>query len=131
MASHGYLIDTHCWLWWHIDPARLSEPVIDLIEDGATEIFFSAVSAWEITIKYGLKKLTLPLPPEKYIPSRLQHSNMETLPIGLEHALGVSKLPAHHKDPFDRLLIAQALAEKLTIITLDSQFSRYDVELFR
>ena len=56
---------------------------------------------------------------------------METLPIRLEHALGVSKLPAHHKDPFDRLLIAQALAEKLTIITLDSQFSRYDVELFR
>jgi len=131
MAAQGYLIDTHCWLWWHIDPARLGEPVINLIEDGATEIFFSVVSAWEITIKCGVKKLTLPHSPEKYILSRLQQSYMEILPIELEHTLGVGKLPTHHKDPFDRLLIAQALAEKLTIITQDSQFGRYDVELFR
>ena len=130
MAAQGYLIDTHCWLCWHIEPERLDQPVLHLIEDGATEIFFSVVSAWEITIKYGLNKLTLPLPPEKYIPSRLRRSYMEILPIELEHTLGVGKLPDHHRDPFDRLLIAQALSEKLTIITQNSQFNSYDVELF-
>lgn len=129
MADQRYLIDTHCWLWWHIDPARLSQPAFDIIEDGSSEIFFSVVSAWEISIKYGLQKLRLPLPPEKYIPNRLQQSYMETLSIKLEHTLTVGLLPHHHRDPFDRLLIAQAMSEKLTVITHDSQLSRYDIEI--
>jgi len=129
MADRRYLIDTHCWLWWHIDPARLSQAAFDIIEDASSEIFFSVVSAWEISIKHGLKKLTLPLPPEKYVPSRLQQSYMAILPIGLEHSLQVGRLPPHHRDPFDRLLITQAVAENLTIITHDSQFSLYDIDI--
>ena len=125
----NYLLDTHCWLWWHIEPDRLSRPVIELIEDGDTTIFFSVVSAWEIVIKYNLKKLKLPLPPYEYIPKRLEISYMDVLPVQLEHALQVEKLPEHHKDPFDRLLIAQALAEKLTVISCDRQLQSYDIEV--
>jgi PIN domain nuclease of toxin-antitoxin system len=130
-SEQSYLIDTHSWLWWHIEPDKLSLSVAELIENGNTTIFFSVVSAWEIVIKYNLKKLRLPLPPYEYIPKRLQISYMDVLPVHLEHALQVEKLPDHHKDPFDRLLIAQALAEKLTIISVDRQFESYGVKLFR
>lgn len=131
MISQRYLIDTHCWLWWHIDPDKLSRLVFQLIEDGSTEILFSVASAWEITIKYRIKKLKLPLPPRKYIPNRLEKSYMETLAIQLEHALRIEDLPLHHNDPFDRLLIAQAITENLTIITYDKQFDLYGVKTIR
>ncbi len=128
MTQKRYLLDTHCWLWWHIDPDKLSYSTFQLIENGETKIFFSVVSAWEITIKYGLKKLQLPLPPSKYIPSRLEQSYMEILPIQLIHTLKIGQLPNHHKDPFDRLLVAQAHAENLTVITHDAQFEKYGIE---
>jgi PIN domain nuclease of toxin-antitoxin system len=130
MAKQHYLLDTHCWLWWHADPDKLSASTFQLIENGATKIFFSVVSAWEITIKYSLNKLQLPLPPRKYIPSRLELSYMDILPIQLEHTLRVGQLPVHHKDPFDRLLIAQAQAENLIVITHDSHFAKYEIETF-
>ncbi|BBO80295.1 type II toxin-antitoxin system VapC family toxin [Desulfosarcina ovata] len=130
MASkRGYLIDTHCWLWWHIEPSKLSRKVIELVEDGSTTIFFSVVSAWEIVIKYRLQKLRLPLNPYEYIPKRLEISYMDVLPVQLEHTLQVENLPDHHKDPFDRLLIAQAISEKLNLISSDCQMSSYDVEI--
>jgi PIN domain nuclease of toxin-antitoxin system len=87
------------------------------------------VSAWEIVIKYSLKKLKLPLPPYEYILKRLQISFMDVLPVHLEHTLQVEKLPDHHRDPFDRLLVAQALTEKLTVISVDRQFEAYNVEV--
>jgi PIN domain nuclease of toxin-antitoxin system len=124
-----YLIDTHCWLWWHIEPSRLGQNLYKLIEDEESEIFFSVISAWEIVIKFYLHKLTLPFPPEKYIPKRLQSSFMEVLPVHLEHVLQAGVLPSHHKDPFDRLLIAQAKAEGLTMMTRDKQFGRYEVAI--
>jgi PIN domain nuclease of toxin-antitoxin system len=127
--KQNYLIDTHCWLWWHIEPHRLSRNVMELIEDGDTIISFSVVSAWEIVIKYNLKKLKLPLHPYEYIPKRLEISYMDVLPVQLEHALQVEKLPDHHKDPFDRLLVAQALTEKLTIITSDRQIESYNIDV--
>jgi PIN domain nuclease of toxin-antitoxin system len=127
--KRGYLLDTHCWLWWHIEPERLSERVTRIIEDGDTTIFFSVVSAWEIVIKYQLGKLRLPSSPYDYIPKRLEISFMDVLPVQLEHALWVEKLPRHHNDPFDRLLIAQALTEKLTIISSDQQLQSYDAEI--
>lgn len=129
MASDRYLIDTHCWLWWHIEPDRLGPESIRLIENGETELYFSVVSAWEITIKLALSKLELPVPPVNYIPSRLQQSPMKILPVHLEHTINVGRLATHHKDPFDRLLIAQAKSENLTVITHDSQFARYDLEI--
>ena len=125
MARERYLIDTHCWLWWHIEPAKLSKNVFSIIEDGRNEIFFSVVSAWEIGIKHTLNKLKLPFPPSKYIPDRLSESYMEVLPIRLDHALLLANLPLHHKDPFDRMLIVQASHPNLTLISCDKQFELY------
>ena len=128
MASRAYPIDTHCWLWWHIEPTRLGKKAFRTIADGSNEIRFSVVSAWEITIKYQLNKLGLPMPPGRYIPRRLEDSYMDVLPIHLEHVIQLENLPPHHKDPFDRLLIAQARSEGLTVITADPQFEGYDVK---
>ncbi len=127
--SSDYLIDTHCWLWWHIAPDRLANRTIELIENAETVIFFSVVSAWEIVIKYNLKKLRLPLPPSLYITKRLEISYMDIIPVHLAHVLQVEKLPDYHKDPFDRLLVAQAITENLTVITCDHQFRQYDIEI--
>ncbi len=91
-------------------------------------MLFSVVSAWEISIKFALNKLELPQPPSKYIPSRLEQSYMEVLPIHLEHSLIVSTLEHLHKDPFDRLIVAQAQAEKLCVITHDPMIGKYGVE---
>ncbi len=129
MKNRGYLLDTHCWLWWHIEPERLGKRMINLLEDGTTNVVFSVVSGWEIVIKHSLGKLTLPYPPYEYIPKRLEISYMEVLPIHLEHALQVQRLPNHHKDPFDRLIIAQAIVENLIIISNDSKFQAYDVQV--
>jgi len=127
--DRGYLIDTHIWLWWHIDPGRLSDRAFRLIEKGETPIYFSVVSAWEIVIKHGIGKLKLPLPPYTYVPKRLEISHMDVLQVQLEHVLQVQKLPDHHKDPFDRLLIAQASAENLMIISDDTQFRSYSLDV--
>ena len=90
---------------------------------------FSAASGWEIAIKYALGKLPLPEPPDQYVPDRMQSSGVDALPIRMEHALRVAQLPAHHRDPFDRLLIAQAQIERVPLLTADSQLSLYDVAL--
>ena len=128
-TTRRYLIDTHCWLWWHIHPEKLSARVSRLIEDGGSDIHFSVVSAWEIVIKHGLQKLELPFSPLEYIPKKLKISYMDVLPVQLSHALQVQKLPDYHKDPFDRLLIAQAISEKFVLITDDNQIGRYEVDL--
>ena len=127
--SRRYLIDTHCWLWWNGDPGRLSGPARSIIADGHSDILFSVASAWEISIKHGLGKLALPSIPAKYLPARLSSNRIQVLPVLLHHALAVGDLPQHHCDPFDRILIAQALAEDLVIITADEVFQRYDVPL--
>lgn len=129
-TAKRFLIDTHCWLWWHINPEKLSARASRLIEDGSTDISFSVVSAWEIVIKHNLQKLELPLPPFEYIPRKLEISYMAVMPVHLSHALQVQNLPDYHKDPFDRLLIAQAISEKCLLITDDSQIGRYEVDLF-
>jgi len=128
-TARRFLIDTHCWLWWHINPEKLSARVSRLIEDGSSDISFSVVSAWEIVIKHNLQKLELPFPPREYIPKKLEISYMDVLPVQLSHALQVQKLPDYHKDPFDRLLIAQAVSEKFVLITDDKQIERYEVDL--
>ncbi|WP_394843323.1 type II toxin-antitoxin system VapC family toxin [Pendulispora brunnea] len=125
-----YLLDTHCWLWLQSEPERLSA-LLDRLADPANELLLSAASSWEISIKYALGKLPLPLPPAEYVPSRMQSSGTSSLPVHHAHALQVSKLPRHHGDPFDRLLISQAQCEGLQIVTADAAFSAYDVELLR
>jgi PIN domain nuclease of toxin-antitoxin system len=123
------LLDTSCWLWMTAAPERLSTATRDLLLDERTELYLSAASAWEMAIKHGLGKLQLPAPLEHYLPSRL--AAFRTTPLAVEHAhaLRVAVLPAHHRDPFDRLLIAQAQIESLAILTSDRLFDRYDVEI--
>lgn len=123
------LLDTSCWLWMTAAPDRLSEATRGLLVDDRTELYLSAASVWEIAIKHGLGKLQLPEPLERYLPSRLSAFQTSPLPVEHEHAARVAALPPHHRDPFDRLLIAQAQIEKLAILTTDRMFERYDVRI--
>ncbi len=121
------LLDTHSWLWMTSAPEKLSSAARALMEKADHELYLSAASAWEIAIKSGLGRLRLPEPPERYIPSRLLLTGVHALPIDCGHAARVASLPPHHKDPFDRLLIAQAQLDNLAILTADQEFNAYDV----
>lgn len=123
------LVDTQCWLWMNAAPERLSARMRQQIERSDTELFLSVASAWEIAIKFVLGKLPLPEAPAKYVPSRLRLTRTEALAITDRHALHVAELPSHHRDPFDRLIIAQAQIERLAILTADPQFDSYDVDV--
>lgn len=121
------LIDTHAFLWWVADDPQLSLKAKEIISNPDNEIYFSVVSAWEITIKVGTGKLSLSEPPEIYIPSRIASNQFEILPVQMTHILRINSLPNSHKDPFDRLLIAQSLVEDLLLMTLDSAIIQYPV----
>jgi PIN domain nuclease of toxin-antitoxin system len=123
------LLDTHCWLWLQVTPERISDRTRNLLSDPANELLLSAASAWEIAVKYSLGKLPLPRTPELYVPSRMRQSGTSPLPVEIRHALRVRTLPQHHRDPFDRLLIAQAQVERLSLLTADPQFRSYEVRL--
>lgn len=123
------LLDSHCWLWYLLAPQKLNEETRNLLEEVDHEIYLSAASVWEIVIKHALGKLELPLTPDEYIASRLEELGHLSLSITQEHAFRVGALPQHHKDPFDRILVAQAQVEKLRLVTGDAALKRYDVEL--
>ena len=123
------LLDTHCWLWLNASPERFSHEALRRVDAAGTELLLSAASAWEIAIKYALGKLRLPEPPAEYVPSRLRVTRTTTLAVTSDHALRVSELPSHHRDPFDRLLVAQAQIERLPIMTGDPRFKAYDVDV--
>jgi PIN domain nuclease of toxin-antitoxin system len=123
------LLDTHALLWWLFDDQQLGEQARLAIQNQRNRVYVSAVSAWEIAIKCGLGKLQVPSPVSAWLPAALVVNRFSPLPIDVRHALGVEALPRHHADPFDRLLIAQALAEGLMIVTRDAQFTRYGVSL--
>jgi PIN domain nuclease of toxin-antitoxin system len=123
------LLDTQVFLWWNMDDSRLSQTARDLIADGRNELYLSAASAWEIAIKAVRGSLILPEPPEQYVPSRMRLHRILALPIQFRHALHVYDLPPIHRDPFDRLLIAQSRLEDLPILTTDPEISRYDVSV--
>jgi PIN domain nuclease of toxin-antitoxin system len=122
------LLDTHTFLWWLLDAPRLSAGARSILADGGNALLFSAASAYELTLKAQSGRLTLPEPADAYIPSRLVANAFEPMPIELAHALRAGTLPAIHRDPFDRLLVAQAQIEGLPILTADPAISRYDVE---
>lgn len=123
------LLDTHAFLWWIADDARLSPRVIELITDGANRLFLSAASGWEMAIKAKLGKLELPAPVAAFVDEQLRTNGIESLPIQMRHALHVFELPPHHRDPFDRLLIAQAQLERMPILSSDPQLALYPVEV--
>ncbi len=122
------LLDTHTFLWWVADDPQISANAKDIISDPNNEIYFSVVSAWEIIIKVGTGKLSLSEPPEIYIPSRVASNQFEILPVQISHILKINSLPNFHKDPFDRLLIAQSLVEDLSLITVDGAIAQYPVK---
>lgn len=119
-----YLLDTQVFLWMNAAPDRLGDLTVP-IRDVSNELYLSAASSWEIAIKHGLGKITLPDPPMEYVPSRMAVTGVQGLEIQHAHALAVTDLPPHHRDPFDRLIIAQAALEGLTVLTADPVFSRY------
>lgn len=121
------LLDTHAFLWWIGDDPRLSSRVSAIIKDGENRLFLSAASGWEIAIKARLGRLTLPEPLKTFLPEQMALNAVESLPIKMSHALHVYTLPDHHRDPFDRLLVAQAQLENLPILSADPQISLYAV----
>ena len=123
------LIDTHVWLWLNGAVERLSPGILDLLSSPSAEVYLSAVSAWEIGIKVSTGKLALPMAPEQYIPLRMVDNGVRPLPTQHQHALRAAALPLFHKDPFDRLLVAQAQVEKLKLVTVDRHLADYDVEI--
>ena len=122
------LLDTHVWLWLQHAPERLGS-ALPAMEDPNNELLFSAASSWEIAIKYALGKLSLPVQPSSYVPDRIASSGVVPLAVQHAHALGVAALPLHHRDPFDRLLIVQAMAEDASVVTSDDAFRAYDVDV--
>jgi PIN domain nuclease of toxin-antitoxin system len=122
------LLDTHVWLWLQYAPERLSR-ALALAEDPGNELLFSAASSWEIALKWALGKLPLPEPPATYVPTRMVTSGVVPLAVEHRHALAVATLPLHHRDPFDRLLVAQAITEGATVLTADVAFTAYDVDV--
>lgn len=125
------LLDTHVFIWMHGDPDRLSSRARKLLVDAYAELHLSVVVAWELGIKIARERLTLPEPLDEYMMSRAQRSRMSLLSIGLPHVLEAVTLPPHHADPFDRMLVAQARAEGLTLLTADPWLARYDVDIVR
>jgi PIN domain nuclease of toxin-antitoxin system len=116
------LLDTHALLWWLADEELITSARAG-IADPANSVAVSAASAWEISIKKALGKLVAPDDLEQQILT----SGFDALPIGIAHALAAGQLPRHHEDPFDRMLIAQAKVEQMTIVTRDMRFGDYDV----
>ncbi len=122
------LLDTHTFLWWVADDPQISVTAKNIIANPDNDIYLSVVSAWEIIIKVGTGKLSLSEPPEIYIPTRIASNQFEVLPVQISHILEINSLPSLHKDPFDRLLIAQSLVENFPLITVDSAIAQYPVQ---
>ena len=121
------LLDTHTLLWFIAGSASLSAYARSLIEDTANEKFVGIVSIWETAIKVSIGKISLSAPFDILFPHQLQINGFELLPVKVEHTSIVTTLPFHHRDPFDRLLVAQALEEKMTLLSVDEIFDDYGV----
>ncbi len=120
------LLDTHVWLWMLAAPERLGEARA-VLEDGERTLLLSAASSWEIAIKHQLGRLELPQPPERFVPDRLRLTGVTPIAIEHVHVLEAGRLPAHHRDPFDRVLVAQARPLGVPIATADPVIRSYDV----
>lgn len=123
------LLDTHTFIWWASNSSKLPRNVRAYCEDPANTLLFSVVSVWEMQIKIQLGKLKVGRPLADLITHHRRVNQMKVLSAELEHVLALDALPAHHKDPFDRLLIAQAIVENVFLVSGDNQFSSYPVKL--
>ena len=121
------LLDTHAFLWMSLDDPQLSETVRERFSDTANELYLSPASFWEIAIKISIGKYTLSEPLAEFVKREIVVNDLKVLPIGPDHAAKVVALPFHHKDPFDRMLVAQAMVEGLPIVGCDAIFDRYGV----
>jgi PIN domain nuclease of toxin-antitoxin system len=121
------LVDTSAFLWWVTGSPRLSAHARDALTDPGNQVFLSAVSAWEIAVKHALGKLPLPEEPETLIPRLRERHRVEELTLSEAAALQLPKLPTLHRDPFDRMLVCQAIAHGMTLVTFDSLVRRYPV----
>lgn len=123
------LLDTHVFIWMDIAPTKLSSSVAAHLTDRSNTLLLSVVSVWEMQIKLQLGKLSLEQSLADMIESQQQTNHIEVLPIKLPHVLALEALPMHHKDPFDRLLTAQAIVEKATLISNDEVLAKYPVDV--
>ena len=122
------LLDTHAFLFWITDSDELSVRAREHIEDPENELYLSAVSGWEIAIKTKLNRLVLPGLPERVITEQMAYNHIQSLSIQMSHALNTFHLPQLHRDPFDRMLVAQSRVEEIPILTRDPAISQYEVE---
>lgn len=121
------LLDTHTFLWWIQGADDLSAAARRTIADSKNECWLSIASAWEMAIKIAQGKLKLPADLDRFLPEQLARNGFQALPITLKHVSRVASLPFHHRDPFDRLLIAQSLEDGLSVVSVDKVFSKYKV----
>ncbi|GAB6040688.1 type II toxin-antitoxin system VapC family toxin [Endothiovibrio diazotrophicus] len=122
------LLDTHVFLWLVTEDSRLSDRAKALFLDGGNELLLSAVSGFEISVKYGLGKLSLAEPPREFMERRVRNNGLTSLPMTLQHTYRLSHLPFHHRDPFDRMLVAQAMEEDVPLLSADGILSDYGVD---
>jgi PIN domain nuclease of toxin-antitoxin system len=122
------LLDTHAFLWWVGADRRLSRKARSAVGAGRNECFVSLATAWEIAIKASLGSLRVDASLERFLPDQIAANGFQPLPIDLRHTARVATLPFHHRDPFDRLLVAQALEEELAVVTADLVFAEYGVK---
>lgn len=126
----NYLVDTHALLWWIRGEEKLSVNARNALSQAVGSVFVSVASLWEMALKIKLGKLQMPDPFDTYILKQIQINRMEILPIHAPHVFETMNLPPHHRDPFDRLLIAQARKEDLMLISQDQAFNSYDVKVY-
>ncbi len=123
------LLDTHTFIWWDTDPQQLSSHVLALCHDPENQLTLSVVSIWEMAIKLQIGKLRLAKSLAEMVSDQQKTNQLSLLPVQLQHVLAIETLPLHHKDPFDRLLIAQANSEGMVILSRDTQFYNYAVQV--
>jgi PIN domain nuclease of toxin-antitoxin system len=123
------LLDTQILIWAYSQSRQLAPATAELLADPAHELFVSVVTMWEMTIKEQIGKLHLPLPARQFVTNAQREGMMQVLPVTESHVWQVGNLPLHHRDPFDRLLIAQAIVEDLVLLTSDSVFQNYPAKL--
>lgn len=125
------LLDTHIFLWYISGDDRLKDETRDLITDGKSDVYLSVISVWESLIKYQIGKLPLPLSPEEYLPAQRESHLISSLPLDESSVARLVTLPQTHRDPFDRMLICQAMEHNLTIVTVDDAICAYTNNVLR
>jgi PIN domain nuclease of toxin-antitoxin system len=125
----SYLLDTNVFVWLLKEPEKLNRKALDLLEDESQSVFLSSVTSWEVVIKFAIGRLTLPKEPDDLLTEVFERFSFQPLSFTHAHSLAVGELVFHHRDPFDRMLVAQARSEKLVLLTADSMFEKYPVDI--